>query len=83
MTNNNNIIFQVNDSKSRPIITIRDNGLASFYRYAEMQKEDRNVILKYFSSLRQHGYLSEGFENKTEKDIEDYLDFKTDEDFCG
>lgn len=77
------IIFQVDDSKSRPLITVRNNGLASFYRYAEMEKEDRHVILKYFSSLKQRGYLSEGFENKTEQDIEDYLDFKTDEDFCG
>ena len=77
------VIFRVDDYKSRPIITVRENGLASFYRYADMQEDEKHLIIQYFQEIKKQGHLSESQKGKTAGDIEDYLNFKTDDDFCG
>ncbi len=79
------IIFAIEDSKRRPIVAIRSNGLASFYRYPDMSAEEKDVVLKYFSALKEHNHLSAAFAEKGVEDIADYLDFKsgTGDDFCG
>ncbi len=77
------IIFRVNDHKERPIITIRENGQASFYRYADMEPQEKDVILRYFSVLKNQGHLSEDENGQTINDIKAYLDYETGQDFCG
>ena len=77
------VVFQLDDSKGRPLITGRDNGLTSFYRYADMDEESKDVVLKFFAALNKQGQLAETSDNKKIDDIAAYLDYKTEEDFCG
>lgn len=77
------ILFELKDSKERPLITVRTNGLTSFYRYAEMDKKDRELILKFFTAVKKKDKLCEAEKDKTIKDIEAFLNYETDDDFCG
>ncbi|MCK9435475.1 MAG: hypothetical protein M0R32_11910 [Candidatus Cloacimonetes bacterium] len=77
------IFFEMQDEKGRPLMAFRSNGLISFYRYLGMSPEDKDDILRMFSVLKKKGLLLGDSEEQTESSVLAYLNYETDEDFCG
>lgn len=76
-------LFTLNDKKGRPIIVLRSNGLVSFYRYPDVSDEDKKIAIEIFASMKEKGVLLDESEGLTQESIMAYLNYETDEDFCG
>lgn len=77
------ILLKLEDKKKRPLMVFRSNGLVSFYRYSEMEEKDKENIIEVFATLKEKGVLLDESEELTAESIMAYLNYETDEDFCG
>lgn len=77
------LLVQINDSKNRPMITVRSNGMTSFYRYPDLLPSEKESIVKFFESLKKDEVILQGSEGTDIQNIAAYLDYSVDEDFCG
>ena len=73
-------IFYAEDVRGRPLVVHRPSGSFAIYRYKDMSENERKFVIEYFCC-----FSSDKFLNKEEKkkSAEDFLDYKTEEDFCG